>query len=212
MLAGIYIIENILSGKKYIGQGIDVKRRMWAKHANCLIVQNAIKKYGRKKFKRHILIYCEIFELDRLEIECIKIFDSLAPNGYNILPGGLSGNRGIKKSLELIEKNRIGHLGIYPSEETRKLLSELRSGENHPRYGTKLSNASSPYHGVSRHVSNGKDIYWGVADHRDKKNKYLSSHKIEEDAAHAYDKYIVEHNFPNILNFPENYPNRKEGK
>ena len=57
MRAGIYCIENLFNGKKYIGQGTNVEKRMWQYHRECDIVYAAIKKYGKENFKRYVIEY-----------------------------------------------------------------------------------------------------------------------------------------------------------
>jgi len=228
--SGIYCIENMVNGKKYIGQGVNAKRRMSAKHTNCVILQNSIEKYGRKSFKRYVILYCEIFELNRLETECIKIYHSLADEwGYNIILGGWFGKRGMKASPEAIEKNRLGHIGLHHSDETRKKMSESKTGEKHPLWGThwsdetrnkitkansgknnhffgkKSPSAISQYYGVGKWTQ-GCYCYWRARIKINGKIKSLGYYKTEDGAARAYDKYVIENNLVNHkLNFPENY-------
>lgn len=139
MDTGIYCIENLVNGKKYIGQSSNIKRRMRDSHKNCLALQDAIKKYGEENFKRFILIYCEEWELDRLEIECIKAFRSHVDDwGYNISFGGNAPMRGRKLSPETIKKisgeNNHGY-GKPRSEETRQKIANSQRGENGNNYG-----------------------------------------------------------------------------
>lgn len=228
--SGVYCIENTVNGKKYIGQGTNVKRRMWAKHTKCTVLQNSIKKHGRKSFKRYVILYCEAFELNRLEIECIKIYHSLVGEwGYNIIPGGWFGKRGMKASPEAIEKNRLGHIGLHPSDETRKLMSESKTGEKHSLwethrsdetkkkiseansgknnywFGRKSKNATSQYYGVGKWTQGGY-CYWRARIKINGKINSIGYYKTEECAAHSYDKYVIENNLVNHkLNFPENY-------
>jgi hypothetical protein len=88
MIAGIYALENLLDGAKYIGQGIDVKRRMNAIHNGSAALERALRYYGEMNFKRYVLLYCEPWELDRYERECIKALKTLTTeNGYNVVSG-----------------------------------------------------------------------------------------------------------------------------
>jgi len=117
MRCGIYMIENLVNGKKYIGQGI-VKDRL-RKHRSAShneLLRRAIKKYGKENFKFKILCYCELEELDRLETELIKLYRTQDRNyGYNFESGG--------------HKNKRVH------EETKLHLAEMNSGEGNPFYG-----------------------------------------------------------------------------
>ena len=124
--SGIYCVENTVNGKKYIGQGKNVQKRMLAKHSGCSFLLNAFNKYGKNKFKTDIIVYCEEWELGRLEKECIKIYRSHFSNsGYNISWGGDTPSLGLKASLE-----------------TRNKMSSQRKGEKHPMFGKIFSQES----------------------------------------------------------------------
>jgi group I intron endonuclease len=146
MTVGIYCIENIVNGKKYIGQSTNLKKRMWEHHNGSHILNGAIKKYGKEGFKRYILVYCEIFELERLEIECIKIFHSHKSEwGYNISWGGKAFFKGRMHSKKA--RKIMSNASKNISEEKRKLLSIASSGKNNPNYGKTGKN--SPNYGKS---------------------------------------------------------------
>lgn len=92
----IYHIENLVNGKKYIGQTDNFERRK-KKHLSKLKqnnhinkkLQNAWNKYGENEFHFRVFEY-EIEnreELDKIEIEEINKYDSIE-NGYNIAEGG----------------------------------------------------------------------------------------------------------------------------
>lgn len=52
------------------------------------ILHQAIRKYGAENFSWEVIEECEISEIDEKEIFYIKNFNTLSPNGYNILQGG----------------------------------------------------------------------------------------------------------------------------
>lgn len=88
MSIGIYKIENLINHKVYIGQSIHIERR-WQEHcqasSNSLIAQ-AIQKYGKENFSFQILEEVnDIALLNNLESKYIQQFNSLTPNGYNIV-------------------------------------------------------------------------------------------------------------------------------
>jgi hypothetical protein len=100
------------------------------------------------------------------------------------------------------EKN--SNYGKSPSSKTRKLMSIAHSGENNYFFGKKRKNALSQYRGVFYIIQIAKNreyIYWRC--HVGK--KYIGTYKTELEAAKSYDKYIIENNLPNPLNFPEDY-------
>ncbi len=86
----IYIIENKINGKKYIGQTIcdDIEKR-WKQHkkidknsiGSCLY--NAYIKYGISNFIFKIICICFNSDADNYEIEYIKKYNTIYPNGYN---------------------------------------------------------------------------------------------------------------------------------
>jgi hypothetical protein len=55
---------------------------------------------------------------------------------------------------------------------------------------------------------NGVQLYRKLFDARikiNKKNKFIGSFQNEEDAARAFDRYVIEHSLDRVLNFPEEY-------
>jgi GIY-YIG catalytic domain len=95
-VAYIYVITNIISGKKYIGQTIRDPKVRFKEHIasskdddpGCRAIALAIKSYGVKVFQFNILHECKPDELDRLETEEIEKQNTMASNGYNLYPGG----------------------------------------------------------------------------------------------------------------------------
>lgn len=130
-MIGIYKLTSP-SGKVYIGQSIDLKKRMnYYEINNCKNqkkLYNALKKYGFENFKVEYLYQTNIrfkFEkrmLDELEIFYIKYFDTYK-NGYNMTFGG-SSNCGRITSDDTKEKMRQSRLGKKLSDETKEKLSK----------------------------------------------------------------------------------------
>lgn len=96
-MIGIYIIKNEINNKVYIGQSINIEKRIkehfWKAQNKKDVSYNtaihqAIRKYGKENFSWKILQECTEEELDSLEKKFIKEYNSLTPNGYNILEGG----------------------------------------------------------------------------------------------------------------------------
>lgn len=112
----IYKITNRINGKIYIGQTIRTLEKRWKQHCfpsstnRCVALANAINKYGESNFIIEELFRCDLLEeLNELEQICIKYYNSLAPNGYNLRTGG--------------SKNSL------PSEITRKKQSIAKLGK-----------------------------------------------------------------------------------
>lgn len=93
----IYMIRNLVNNKVYIGQTVNNFNRRyndtgeWWKCRCCnKHLKNATLKYGKENFEVTILkdeVSSEE-ELNRLEMELIKQFNSIYPNGYNYQAGG----------------------------------------------------------------------------------------------------------------------------
>lgn len=102
MSTGIYKIKNLVNGKCYIGQSVNIQKR-WYEHrykafSNGDISFNspihlAFRKYGLDNFEFSILLECNIDELDEKEKSLILEHNTLFPNGYNIMVGGQSSRR-----------------------------------------------------------------------------------------------------------------------
>jgi len=131
----IYMATCKISGKSYIGQAKcytkednSYKRwgteRRWKSHIyesrsgkdHCRILNNAIRKYGAENFCVRKLNTFPLDDLDYWETEYIKVYDTIQPNGYNIMQGGSSNKR---MSDEGIQKIRDTHLGKKRSDMTK---------------------------------------------------------------------------------------------
>lgn len=109
----IYKITNTITNKCYIGETKKNNPEVrWNEHKSkiekgigCPALQDAVKKYGIEMFKFQILIICFDEDRYRFEIEYIKKYNSIAPNGYNLTTGGEGGGfYGKKHSQETIDK------------------------------------------------------------------------------------------------------------
>jgi group I intron endonuclease len=138
----IYIAVNRINGKIYVGQTVNIRKRLI--HHKC----NGNKNYFQSLFDKAIVKYgSDQFQIIRAECpeEClnywesflIKNLNSRSPNGYNLTDGG-DGVRGRVVSEEQKEKMRLSLCGRKRppfSEEWIRNLSESRRGEKNPNYG-----------------------------------------------------------------------------
>jgi hypothetical protein len=85
-----------------------------------VVLNSAIRKYGEDDFDVKMLVKCDLDKLDDWEIEYIEMFNTLIPNGYNIMKGG--GTR--KMSDDGRERLRAANLGKKHSD-ARKLHISL---------------------------------------------------------------------------------------
>lgn len=141
--SGIYQIKNLVNGKLYIGQSIDLHKRKLGhfallkndKHANCHL-QSSYNKYGKQNFIFEILLYCEHFQLTDHEQFFV---DQYKKQGllYNTRLKCVDSNRGFIFSDEARKNMSVAHKGKHPSEETKKNMSKAHSGKNNPMWGKK---------------------------------------------------------------------------
>ncbi len=130
----IYRITNLENQKIYIGQTSEINpNTRWRSHKRavkygngCPVLSNAIKCYGIDKFKFEVIFTCPNEELDQYEIEYIKQYNCIVPNGYNVQEGGHVGGmfKGHHHTDEtkaiLSEKSTV----YYSNPEVRKALGE----------------------------------------------------------------------------------------
>lgn len=126
----IYGYRCIYSNKWYIGQTCKSTLRQRARDGAGYLYNkkkelvktckfaNAIIKYGWQSFEPYIFYVCVEKEADQLEKDTIKLFNSVK-NGYNTQTGG--------------QKHHTH------SEETKKLISEMKKGAKNYNYGRTTS-------------------------------------------------------------------------
>ena len=161
MMTGIYKIENIVNGKVYIGQSVDIKRR-WSAHKKCKtndFFHNALRKHP-EQFKFSVLLTCSREMLDVWERDMIALYDCIYPSGYNFTNGGGSNteisdetrrklsesHRGITHSEETKRKMSEVHKGIPCSKEARRKLSEAHKGRPHAPFSEETKRKMSEVH------------------------------------------------------------------
>lgn len=91
--SGIYCFVNQINNKKYVGQSIDLNRRLKEHWNHCGIAHNsaidlALEKYGHEIFTTEILELCKPEELNDREAYWIETLNTISPNGYNLTKGG----------------------------------------------------------------------------------------------------------------------------
>lgn len=150
-MIGIYKITNLINGKSYIGQSINIKRRFWdhrcISHESNRHLKYALKKYGKDNFKYEVLEECLEDELDAKERHYIE---TLKPE-YNVTNGGQDSLRrypeDVRKKISnkskeqwenmtdeerqhRITHNLTGHrVGYAMSEETKAKLRDKNLGK-----------------------------------------------------------------------------------
>lgn len=141
----VYMHENRVNGKKYIGITSQKPTKRWANglgYAGCPKFYNAILKHGWDAF-RHDLLFTDLSqeEAERLEVELIAKYKTQDPKyGYNLSAGG-GGCTGYKLTEDQIARQKAALKGRVFSDEHKQHIKENHadiSGCNHPNYGKKL--------------------------------------------------------------------------
>lgn len=135
-MIGIYKITNKINGHCYIGQSINLEKRLASHFTNAYncnsveynkVLYAAIRKYGKENFSAEILELCEQEQLDEREIFWINYYDSYH-NGYNATEGGEHGSRA---SGEDHHKHKLTELEVidirnrYANHELKEDVYEL---------------------------------------------------------------------------------------
>lgn len=125
----IYKITNLVNSKMYIGQTSKSIKDRWSKHCSahsqCPRLKSAIKKYGKDNFKIEEIdrVSCRE-ELNKSEINAIKKYNCIHPNGYNLTSGG----RAFCHNNETKAKIGRAHLGSKRSKKVRENISKAAKG------------------------------------------------------------------------------------
>src|ERR1700761_830172 len=126
------------NGKMYIGQTTQEFGKRMNQHKNeanhpdrggCRALYNAIRKYGWDNFVKEIIHECSVEELDSLEQYYIENFNTMVPNGYNLLSGG---NKNKKASDETREKIRQAIIHRRQNPETKSWPKYLNLSKGRP--------------------------------------------------------------------------------
>lgn len=112
----IYLIENKLNNKKYIGKTTTNLNVRWSNHKSgksCPILANAIKEYGIDNFSiKQIYKAKDKKELALKEKELIETYNTLYPKGYNALKCDVS-LMSYREVSNLSINKRINSKGAY---------------------------------------------------------------------------------------------------
>jgi group I intron endonuclease len=127
MSIGIYKIENLINHKIYIGQSVEIEKR-WQKHLSAkddFVIHRALHKYGKENFSFQIIEECNLLDLDKKEKYWITYYNSLVPNGYNMIQGGSNG-AGFAKGKKVLQYSLNGEfLEKYSSANQASLITGI---------------------------------------------------------------------------------------
>lgn len=128
----VYIITNIINGKKYIGLSINKKKSfIKSYYGSGILIKNAILKYGKNNFKKDIIKFFnnedECREYERYLISKYNAVNS--DMFYNLSPGGYGGaSKGRVVSNETRKKISNTLKGRKKDESTLKKISNKLKG------------------------------------------------------------------------------------
>jgi group I intron endonuclease len=131
----VYIHENKINGKKYVGQTCQKPKDRWDSgrgYKTCTYFNHAIQKYGWDNFE-HIIVAENLTkeEANKIEKELISFYDTMNPQyGYNLTSGG-EGISGFKLTDEQRKKISEAQIGKEVSDETRRKIGESHIGMKH---------------------------------------------------------------------------------
>lgn len=190
-LCGIYCIENLVNGKKYIGQSVDIMHRFYDhrsdlnanKHYNSHL-QRAWNMYGEDNFIFYILEECDFDTLDDREKYYVKLFSANIPEfGYNKNSGG----KGTTQELRIKLSNAAAK-SVW-TEERKRQLSIKMSGENNPFYG-EIHTEASKRKIAENHIdiSGANNPMYGQQHSEDTKNKISQNKKGQMPSQKALEK------------------------
>lgn len=192
----IYKTINLINKKIYVGQDLNNNPKYLG---SGLLLNRAIKKYGKHNFKKEILEYCKSKDdLNNREIYWIDNLNAIN-EGYNITKGGSGGDvisnhpnskqikEKLRKSLKWSDDRRKKQklkgkdnpmFGKTHSVETRKKIGsrEYAKGEDHYAYGKTMSDETKKKLSVA---NKGKPGYWKGKNIPDS-TRYSQSIKIDQ--------------------------------
>ena len=126
----IYKRTNLINNKVYIGQTINNPEIRWkAEDTSQQAIGVAVRTYGSENFLNEIIDYASSREeLNEKEKYWIKYYNSLTPNGYNMIPGGSNG-AGLVKGKEIEQYDLDGiYITSYPSANQASQLTGISHG------------------------------------------------------------------------------------
>ena len=133
-IIGIYSIKNLVNQKFYIGESVNVLKRLgrhktnlkYNRHSNKHL-QYAYNLYGRENFEFKIIEECSLEERFQREKYWVAYYDSFY-NGYNMTPGGEDPRFFKDDDGNILEKS--SWLRSFTEKEALDVVKRLKDGES----------------------------------------------------------------------------------
>lgn len=150
MNSGLYKITHVPTGRIYIGQSKNLRKRessyknSGGSGNSTSVIRRAILKHGWDKFSFEVIAYATGQEyLNDTEQKAISVYGCMVPNGFNVEVGGMcspvseetkkrisDAKRGIKLSAEHKKKIGIGSAAYWKSAPKEKLEKNAEHARN----------------------------------------------------------------------------------
>jgi hypothetical protein len=185
----IYLITNIINSKIYVGQDSYNNPEYFGSGK---LISRAIKKYGKKNFKKEILKHCKADDqLNAWEIVFIKKLDATNPKiGYNLTRGG----GGFKSEHKEKAKQAIAKAckeRVWRQESKDKIRDALKNkpkSEEHRKKMSKFKVGHKPSSETRNKQSKSRKKFY--KEHPEVK---LKSEEACENMKLAQQKFVKEH-------------------
>lgn len=151
MKSGIYIYCNLINGKKYVGQSVNINKRIKEHFRDSeiedvkYVIHKAIKKHSIENFYIIKIKYPKEM-LNSMEKYYIELFNTFKGVGYNCTSGGDSDFNITEETRKKISEANMGcknsFYGKHHSEETKQILRDSQTGTTHSNE-TKLKMSNS---------------------------------------------------------------------
>ena len=175
-MIGIYKIENLINGHKYIGQSVDIQKR-WQKekqvafletaHEYNYPISKAFRKYGVENFSFEVIEQCCEEQLNEKERYWIAHYNTFF-DGYNQTLGGDSPKRSPKEKIVGVIQD-LENTDMYHREIAEKwnISQEMVQGINTGRYWfqenkeypLQKSHKSKSHHITNNQITNKKHYF-----------------------------------------------------
>lgn len=148
----IYLVKNPQNNVVYIGQQIGTKSINEYKGSG-LLLNRAYIKYGDNYFKREIIEYCDIDELNDKEKLYIKQYNTKFPHGYNLTDGGegMKGYQYNDNQKQNISKAKTGQK--YPEEHGEKIRQSKLGKKRNQETIDKISITKASKHNIQPNLN-----------------------------------------------------------